>query len=367
MNSSFLFVQGLSLKTEGFVRNHKEHQAGNHTQCTGDSQPTGPLTKSRALVNICESKVNAMKGRILNALRECGGYLSGEVLSQRLRVSRVSVWKHIRGLRKDGYVIQASPRGYRLISSPDLLLPYEFPHLEQRIHYFPEIGSTMDAARELAKKGATEGTIVIGEAQTCGRGRLSREWLSPQGGIYVTFILRPRISPAYAPRINLMAAIAVATTIRKLFGLEAELKWPNDVLVAGKKVCGILAEMDAEMDAVNFVNVGLGINANNSTTSFEKTATSLKEVLGGEISRKGFLGALIIEIERWQPVLMKADLLKEWKRLSVTLNKEVRVMSLGEELTGQAVDIDSTGALILKDRNGSLKTVLAGDCVHLRE
>jgi len=308
-----------------------------------------------------------MNGQILNALRECGGYLSGETLSQRLGVSRVSIWKHIRGLKKDGYVIEASARGYRLISSPDLLFPYEFPDLEQRIHYFREIGSTMDMARELAKKGAGSGTIVIAESQTGGRGRLSREWLSPEGGIYFTIVLRPKIGPSYAPRINLMAAIAVAATIRKLFWLRADLKWPNDVLIAGKKVCGILAEMDAEMDIVNFVNVGIGINANNSTTRLEKTATCLKEVLGREISRKGFLGALIVEIERRQPLLMKTDLLEEWKELSATLNNEVKVMSLGEELTGQAVDIDTTGALILKDRNGSLKTVLAGDCVHLRE
>jgi BirA family biotin operon repressor/biotin-[acetyl-CoA-carboxylase] ligase len=308
-----------------------------------------------------------MKGQTLNALRQCSGYLSGETLSQQLGVSRVSVWKHVRSLKKDGYVIEASPRGYRLVSSPDLLLPCEFPDLEQRIHYFPEVGSTMDPARELAKKGAEEGTIVITEIQTRGRGRLSREWLSPEGGIYFTIILRPRISPAHAPRINLMAAIAVAATIRKLFGLKAQLKWPNDVLIAGKKVSGILAEMDAEMDVVNFVNVGIGINANNSVTRFEKTATSLKEALGRETCRREFLNVLIMEIERRRPLLMKADLLKEWKRLSATLNKEVRVMSLGEELTGQAIDIDATGALILKGKDGSLRTVVVGDCTHLRE
>jgi BirA family biotin operon repressor/biotin-[acetyl-CoA-carboxylase] ligase len=325
------------------------------------------LTKARAAVNIWTTKVNAMKGRILDALRQCGGYLSGQTLSQRFGVSRVSVWKHIHGLRKDGYVVQSSPRGYRLISSPDLLFPYEFPDLEQRIRYFPEIGSTMDAARELAKKGAREGTIVIAETQTFGRGRLSREWLSPQGGIYFTLILRPRISPAYAPRINLMAAVAVAATIRKLFAVEAELKWPNDVLVSGKKVCGILAEMDAEMDVVNFVNIGIGINANNSVARFEKTATSLKEVLGREISRKEFLGTLIGEIEQRWPLLLNTDLIREWKDLSVTLNKEVRVMSLGEEVPGQAIDIDATGALILKGKDGSLTSVLAGDCIHLSE
>jgi BirA family biotin operon repressor/biotin-[acetyl-CoA-carboxylase] ligase len=307
-----------------------------------------------------------MKGQILSALRERGGYLSGVTLSQQLGISRVSIWKHIRGMAEDGYVIEASPRGYKLVSSPDRLLPYEFPDLEQRIHYFPEIDSTMDAARELAKEGAEEGTIVIAEVQTRGRGRLSREWLSPEGGIYFTVILRPRISPAYAPRINLMAAVAVAATIGKLFGLKAELKWPNDVLVAGKKVCGILAEMDAEMDVVNFVNVGIGINANTRVPKFNKTATSLSDELGRQVSRREFLRALLTEMDKRQARLMKSELLQEWRNLSGTLNKRVSITSLDEEVTGQAVDIDATGALLVRSKDGSLKTVLVGDCVHLR-
>jgi len=308
-----------------------------------------------------------MKRQILKALRECSDYLSGETLSEQLGISRVSVWKHIRSLKKDGYVIEASPRGYKLVSSPDLLLPYEFPDLEQRIHYFQEIDSTMDAARELARKGAGEGTLVIAEAQAHGRGRLSREWLSPKGGIYFTLILRPSTSPAYAPRINLMASVAVATTIRKLFGLNAELKWPNDVLIGGRKVCGILAEMDAEMDVVNFVNVGIGINANTSIPQFEKTVTSLKDALGREISRKEFLSVVLVELERRQALLMEGALLEEWKKLSVTLNKYVRILSPGEVIVGRAIDIDTTGALIIRKRNGSLKKALAGDCIHLRE
>jgi BirA family biotin operon repressor/biotin-[acetyl-CoA-carboxylase] ligase len=312
-------------------------------------------------------KVNETKKQILKSLRECGDYLSGEKLSNQLGTSRVSIWKHIRSLKEDGYVIDASARGYRLVSSPDLLIPYEFPDLEQRIHYFPEIGSTMDAARELARKGAREGTIVIAEAQAHGRGRLSREWLSPKGGVYFALILRPRISPAYAPRINLMASVAVATTIKKLFGLNAELKWPNDVLIEGRKVCGILAEMDAEMDVVNFVNVGIGINANTSVPQFAKTATSLKDVLGREISRKEFLSVLLREIERRQALLMETDLLEEWKKLSGTLNKYVRILSPGEVIVGWAIDIDTTGALIIRKRNGSLKKALAGDCIHLRK
>lgn len=306
-----------------------------------------------------------MKGQILSTLRDSGRVLSGETLSHQFGTSRVSIWKHIRGLQKDGYVIETSSKGYKLVFSPDLLLPCEFPDLEERIHYFPEIGSTMDAARELAKKGGRAGTIVVAERQTRGRGRLSREWLSPEGGIYITIVLRPKISPAYAPRINLMAGAAVAATIRKLFGLKAVLKWPNDVLIEGKKVCGILAEMDAEMDVVNFVNVGIGINANNSVPQFEKTATSLKDILGMEISRKEFLSTLLAEIERRLPLLMKADSLAEWKNLSLTINNNVRVTSLGEEIIGRAIDIDATGALVLKGKDGSLRTVLVGDCVHL--
>ncbi len=332
-----------------------------------NSQTIVQLTENSIIVNIGKLKVNGMKGKILKALREHSGYLSGATLSEQLGISRVSIWKHIHGLKEDGYIIEASNRGYRLLSSPDLLFPYEFPGLEQKIHYFSEVESTMDAAREFAKKGAGEGTIVIAEAQTRGRGRLSRQWFSPKGGIYFTLVLRPRISPAYAPRINLMASVAVAATIRKLFKLKAELKWPNDVLIEGRKVCGILAEMNAEIDVINFVNVGIGINANTSIRQFEKTATSLKNALGREISRRDFLSELLTEIERQQVLLMEVDLLKEWKKLSVTLNKDVRILAPGEVIVGRAIDIDTTGALIIKERDSTLKRAMAGDCIHLRE
>jgi len=138
-------------------------------------------------------------------------------------------------------------------------------------------------------------------------------------------------------------------------------------LIGKKKVCGILAEMDAEMDIVNFVNLGIGINANTSILQLEKTATSLKHALGKKISRKEFFSALLMEIERQQPLLMKAELLEEWKELSVTLNKYVRILSPGEVIVGRAIDIDTTGALIVKERDGSLKKAVAGDCIHLRE
>ena len=306
-----------------------------------------------------------MKAGILTGLRESRGYVSGEKLGKSLGVSRVSIWKHIRDLKRDGYVIPTSSRGYRLVSSPDLLLPCEFPGLEEKIHHFYQVGSTMDIARELARKGVAEGTIVVAERQTQGRGRLSRQWQSPPGGIYFTIILRPGITPIYAPRLSLMASVAVADTIRELLGLDARLKWPNDVLIGGKKVCGILAEMDAETDSVNFVNVGVGINANSAISQFE-SATSLKDELGKRISRKEFLASLLAEINRQYALLTEPELLERWRSLSATLNRWVKVTALGEVVEGQAVDIDASGALLVRDRDGVVRTALAGDCVHLR-
>lgn len=323
------------------------------------------LTGMPKLVNLMGSEVNKMKWKILKALRESGDYVSGQVLSKELGISRVSIWKHIRSLKEDGYVIETSARGYRLICSPDLLFPCEFPGWEQKIHHFWQTNSTMDVAKALAQKGAEGGTIVIAECQTHGRGRLGRGWFSPKGGIYLTLILKPEISPAYAPRINLMASIAVARAIRNLFGLKAELKWPNDVLIKGKKVCGILAEMEAETDVVKFVNVGIGINANTAVSQHEKRATSLKEELGKEVSRKEFLNSVLKEINRQQVLLTKGDLLEEWRDLSATLGRDVRIVAPGGEIIGQAIDIDTNGALILKADDGSLNTAIAGDCIHL--
>jgi BirA family transcriptional regulator, biotin operon repressor / biotin---[acetyl-CoA-carboxylase] ligase len=306
-----------------------------------------------------------MKSDILKSLRESGDYVSGERLSMELGISRVSVWKHVCNLKEDGYVVEASPRGYHLISSPDLLLPCEFPDVERKIHHFREIGSTMAVAKELAKREVEEGTIVIAESQTSGRGRLNREWFSPRGGIYFTIILKPKISLIYAPRINLMASVAVAKAIRKFYGLKAELKWPNDVLIAGRKVCGILAEMEAEVDAINFVNLGVGINVNAAVSRYEKTATSLRDELGREVSRKGFLSTVLKEISEQQAVLTGEELLREWKNLSATLNKSVKIVAPGEEIVGRAIDIDTSGALIVRGEDGSLRSAIAGDCIHL--
>lgn len=302
-----------------------------------------------------------MRKGILRALYQAKGYISGELISKRLGISRVAVWKHIQTLKREGYIIDASPKGYKLISSPDLLLPDEFIGLRQKVYYLKEVSSTMDVAKKLAKRG--EEAIVIAETQTSGRGRLGRRWHSQKGGIYFTIILRPRIGPAHAQIINLMAAVSVARAIRSLFNLEAKLKWPNDVLIRGKKVCGILAEMEAEMDVIKFVNLGIGINANNPISLYEEGATSIKEELGRDISRKELLMCVLNEIEKRRSLLGK-EIISEWKALSSTINKKVRIIMQDEVVEGEAIDIDTDGALILRTDKG-IRRIIAGDCIHL--
>ncbi len=303
-----------------------------------------------------------MRKGILRALYQAKGYISGELISKRLGISRVAVWKHIQTLKREGYIIDASPKGYKLISSPDLLLPDEFIGLRQKVYYLKEVSSTMDVAKKLAKRG--EEAIVIAETQTSGRGRLGRRWHSQKGGIYFTIILRPRIGPAHAQIINLMAAVSVARAIRSLFNLEAKLKWPNDVLIRGKKVCGILAEMEAEMDVIKFVNLGIGINANNPISLYEEGATSIKEELGRDISRKELLMCVLNEIEKRRSLLGK-EIISEWKALSSTINKKVRIIMQDEVVEGEAIDIDTDGALILRTDKG-IRRIIAGDCIHLK-
>ncbi len=306
-----------------------------------------------------------MRQKILEALYQNKGYISGETLSKNLGISRVAIWKHIQTLRKDGYVIESSARGYRLLSAPDLLLPEELPNLGMKVYHFKEVTSTMDIARKLAQK--EKETIVIAETQTKGRGRLGRYWHSAKGGIYFSLILKPKISPLQAHLVNLMAGIAVAKAIRDLFNLKATLKWPNDVLVNERKVCGILAEMEAEADIVKFINLGIGINANNEISYYEKNAISLKEVLGKEISRKELFLQILKEIKKRKGLLGRPELIQEWKRFSSTFNYQVRIITIHGTIEGQPLDIDHDGALILRTREGDLKRIVAGDCVHLRK
>lgn len=309
-----------------------------------------------------------MRAKILQAFSEAsGGYISGGELAQRLDVSRTAVWKQIVALRELGYVVEAAPRkGYRLVERPDRLYPWELQARLQtnivgrEIAYYERVGSTNDLAREMARHGAPEGTMVVAEEQTAGKGRRGRSWTSPFAeGIFASLILRPTMSPFEAPKLTLLAAVAVCQAIRAACGLEAVLKWPNDVQVEGKKVCGILVEMSAELDRVNYAVIGSGINANVRPESFppevQNSAGSLKEFTGSHVDRVVLLVEYLQHLERLYQQGLEDQfqtLIDEVRRLCITTGKWVAVHTNEGVWEGRAVAIDDAGALVVVDTQG---------------
>jgi BirA family biotin operon repressor/biotin-[acetyl-CoA-carboxylase] ligase len=323
-----------------------------------------------------------MDEEILRLLRKHPStFLSGETISRRLQVSRTAVWKKIGHLRSLGYEIEASTRaGYRLIRSPDLLTPSEVkPSLQtgwlgKKIHYFVSLDSTNSKAYELASRGAEEGEVVISESQEKGRGRLGRNWFSPPYlNLYASVILRPRIPPHRAPLITLMAAVATAEAIEQSTGLGPSIKWPNDILLRGRKVAGLLNEIKSETDRIDFVILGIGMNLNVDEKMFPQQirpiATSLKRELGKTISRKEFLSNLLQELEAWYSVFLKEggnSILRAWRNRAKIKGKRLKVTSFGKVISGTGVDVDSDGALILETRSGERMRIVAGDVEYKR-
>jgi len=255
------------------------------------------------------ARIRPVNELILEELRKAG-YVSGEKLGKKLGVSRTAVWKHINELRQKGYTIVSSPRlGYFLSKNTGLLLPEEVRlgletnMLGKHIIHHDGVSSTQDLADELARKGADEGTAVIAEKQTRGRGRKGREWVSPaEGGVYLSVVLRPALMPNQIVPLPLVAGVAVANAIEKVTPLKPRIKWPNDIMVNGKKVAGILAEMNCEIDSVNHIILGIGINVNTPKKLLDKTsggnATSLSHECGRGVSRVKLVQQLLYEIRR---------------------------------------------------------------------
>jgi BirA family biotin operon repressor/biotin-[acetyl-CoA-carboxylase] ligase len=320
-----------------------------------------------------------VREKILNALYvHRGDYVPGTELATRLKVSKVAIWKHIQALRAGGYSIESRPaRGYRLIAIPDLLLPYEVRRglrtkfVGRKILHYWKVNSTQKVAKELAMKGAGEGTLVVAETQSAGKGRRNRSWFSPKDGIYLSVIMRPEMSPSRASLMALLAGVAAAKTIRGLYGLKAELKWPNDIQIGDKKVGGVLIELAAEAELINWLIIGIGLNANIKKASlpreFRATTTSLEEECGRKISRVNFVRNFLEKIEQLYLIFKmkgEAPILEEWKSMTNTLGAWVRVGD-GEAIEGKAVDVDRDGALIVKLADGTTKRIVVGD-VSLR-
>ena len=305
-----------------------------------------------------------MKSKILKMLRASNEILSGEGISAELKISRVSVWKHIHKLKELGYDIESTPNGYRLKRSPDALFPWEFGRRSSRIHFFEEIPSTMDTARDLARKGCPDFTVVIAQRQTKGRGRLTRTWISDEGGLYFSIILRPVIPPVLSFRINFAASLCLTQILRRLFSINALVKWPNDILVDGAKLCGMLSELEAEVDKVSFINLGVGININNNPAPKEQKAVSLKALLGKVVERRIILSEFLDEFEAMTLNITEKNVIGEWKKVTGTLNQPVKIVTLHETFEGTARDVEDDGGLILELADGSMRKVLYGDCFY---
>jgi BirA family biotin operon repressor/biotin-[acetyl-CoA-carboxylase] ligase len=306
-------------------------------------------------------------------------FTSGEALSDKLGLSRTAVWKYVESLRSKGYRIDAAPaRGYRLVEIPDRLTALELSpllsthDLGRAIHAFAETSSTNEVAFRLAGEGAAHGEIVVAECQTLGRGRRGRTWESPPGkNLYFSAILRPELPAQRAPELTLVAAVALAETLREA-GAQAEIKWPNDIQVAGKKIAGILTELSADADSVHFVILGVGVNLNARASEFgpevARLATSLVEARGEHVPRALFTAALWTRLEVWldrhsdegfEPIR------QAWRSLNCTLGEEVLVKTERREIRGRAEDIDETGALLVRSTEG-LERIVAGDVEQLR-
>lgn len=318
-----------------------------------------------------------MKEKILEYLKKKHDYFSGDEIGQHLGISRQGLWKHIQDLKDSGYDIVAVPHlGYRLESCPDRLFVFEVTRglntkfIGKKIHYFDYLASTMDLAMQLGMQAAPAGTLVLAESQTKGRGRLGRSWFSPKyKGIYLSLILRPGILPAASPILTLLSAVSICEAIKKVASLDAQIKWPNDVLIHNKKVAGILTEMNAEVDKVNFVVIGIGLNVNNDKKSLIAQATSLKEQAGAQVGRILLLQELLRRIENNYFLLEDKGsqvIIDKWRNFSFTLGRRVKVYCQNKHIEGSAVDIDNDGGLLIRKDSGLMQKVSSGDVMHCR-
>lgn len=321
------------------------------------------------------------KEKILNLLRASRSeFLSGEELARKTGVSRTMVWKHIKSLERDGFGIEAVPsQGYRITSEPDILRQNDIkPGLKTKvigkeIHLFSEISSTNTLAMEMASRGTPQGAVVIAETQTGGKGRLGRKWISPKGNLYFSVILRPDIPMHKAPLSTLMGAVAVASAIRKVCQVHAAIKWPNDILISGKKVCGLLTEMSAEQDRIKHIVLGIGVDVNLEPdvlpSDLRAVTTSLALETRQKINRTALLQEILRELDHWYHVLLHdpANVLKEWERLNMTIGNRIAVSGGGEVLEGLAQGLDAEGRLIVKLDDGTARTVAAGDVTVIKK
>lgn len=318
-----------------------------------------------------------MKYEVLHILKKnTHTFVSGQLISDKLGVSRTAVWKYINNLKKEGYIIDSSSKkGYKLLESPDMLSFEEIEkylktkYIGKKIVYLESVDSTNNKAKELASKGENHGTLVIAEEQLGGRGRLGRAWCSPKyKGIWLSIILRPDINPMQIPKLTQIAAASVIESLKD-FKIEATIKWPNDIILNGKKICGILTEMNAEMNKVHYVVLGIGINANLGEEDFQKDilskATSIKIETGLTLDRKSFVGNLVNKFEYLYEEFEKTQNIESSIKIcrtnSAVIGKIIRIIRGENETFAKALDLDENGGLIVQYENGTRENLISGE------
>ncbi len=315
-----------------------------------------------------------MKSEILKILRRADGFVSGQELCDQLKVSRTAVWKRMKKLQEEGYVIEAvQNKGYRLAQAPDLIQADEVSSwlstkwLGQEIHYKESVDSTNTWAKVLAEEGAPHGTVVLADEQTAGKGRRGRVWENPKGvNLAFTYLLRPQFLPESAPMLTLVMGLSVAQVCRE-YGLDAWIKWPNDVVVNKKKICGILTEMSAQIDYVNYVVIGTGINVNQRSIpkELQDRATSFYMETGKSFSRAQMAASVMETFEKnYEIFLQTCDLsllMDDYNRILVNNQQKVKVLDLQQEFTGIAQGITPKGELLVTKENKETVKIMAGE------
>ncbi len=315
-----------------------------------------------------------LRKRVLEALLKSHGFVSGAELSRLLGVSRATVSRVVRELIEKGFAIEVHPGvGYRVEVLNDLryvdkALNAMPTRMRFSIHYLERCSSSQDVAEALAIQGASEGSVVVCEEMWGGRGRMGRKWFANRGGLWFTVLLRPpQLRNLHI--LSLATGLSVAKALKTLFSVEARVKWPNDVLIDEKKVCGVLVEARAEADKIHHLLLGVGINVNNELPEeLRETAVSLREALGFHIPRAPLLREILLNIDSYYHTIISgevAKVVKEWKEWSSTLGKSVRILTLDKTIEGIAIDVDNDGTLLL-DTGKGIERVAAGDVIHLR-
>ncbi|WJE14070.1 biotin--[acetyl-CoA-carboxylase] ligase [Halobacillus sp. ACCC02827] len=311
--------------------------------------------------------MESTRKRLIRLLDQKEGYISGQELSEQLAISRTAVWKHMNELKNDGYEIEAvQKKGYKIVSSPDkisgntLQWGLDTKWLGHELHHYDQVESTQDVIHQMAKQGKPHGTVVIADEQVKGKGRMARNWYSPKGkGIWMSILLRPDLPPVQAPQLTLLAATVLAKMVAERSGLEPKIKWPNDLLINHKKVSGILTEMQAEQDTIQYIVLGMGMNVNQSREEIPEElhhkATSLRVEAGEEWDIQTTIQHILHLLEQSYEEFLKFGfdrVKKEWEHYGYRIGEDVTISTMKRTWEAVLVGIEPDGALLARDKEG---------------